>query len=34
MGPAVPNTAKVLIDQAAMIPPHVKITELPLEVDA
>jgi hypothetical protein len=30
---AVPNTAQALIDQTAMILPHVKITELLLEVD-
>jgi hypothetical protein len=31
---AVPDTAQALINQAAMILPHVKITELLLEVDA
>jgi TnpA family transposase len=31
---AVPEAAKVLIDQAAILLPHVKITELLLEVDA
>jgi hypothetical protein len=30
---AVPDTAQALIDQTAMILPHVKITELLLEVD-
>jgi TnpA family transposase len=30
---AVPDTAQILIDQAAMLLPHVKITELLLEVD-
>jgi hypothetical protein len=31
---AVPDTAQALIDQTAMILPHVKITELLLEVDS
>ena len=31
---AVPDAAQALIDQAALILPHVKITELLLEVDA
>jgi hypothetical protein len=30
---AVPDTAQALIDQTAMILPHVKITELLMEVD-
>src|SRR3546814_13948667 len=30
---AVPDTAQALIDQTAMILPHVKITELLIEVD-